>query len=240
MKSLFLTLGLFLATTYLASGQSFFQETDRFLATHVHSGLIHYDSISKKPQALNQLIESIAAFQLAGTTPEEQKAFYINAYNLLVIKLIIDNYPTEGPMSIPGFFNQKKVTVTNRSMTLDELEKEILFEAFPDPRLHFVLVCAAVGCPPISDFAYSPDSLEQQIQRKTESVLNTNWYVRVHKDKTYISKVFDWYREDFVTDSTDVKAYINAFRKIAIPKNHPLEIYPYDWSLNDTKSSVRF
>lgn len=237
-KAIFFALLLMSAST--VKSQSFFDQADNFFQTFVQSGLVNYDSIAKNPATLNSLSRQIATFQLAGTTPPEQKAFYLNAYNILVIKLIVDNYPTEGPMAIPGFFDSKKLTVANREVTLDELEKEILFAAFPDPRLHFVLVCAAVGCPPIANYAYLPEVLEAQIEQKTSDVLNTHWYVRVHKDKTYISQVFDWYREDFVSDTTSVKDYINSFREINIPESHQLENYPYDWSLNDTKSSVRF
>lgn len=219
--------------------QGVFENTHNFMRTYVVDGLINYDSIRNNPAMLEELVAQTENYLLAGKSPAEQKAFYTNAYNILVIKQVIDNYPTEGPMAIDGFFDETTFEVSGSEMTLDELEKEILFPAFPDPRLHFVLVCAAVGCPPIADFAYVPDSLDVQLENKTREVLNINWYVRVYKNRTLISKVFDWYEADFVTDTSGVKDFINQYREILIPEDHTLETYDYDWSLNDS-SNFRF
>lgn len=218
---------------------SFFQDADAFFKANVSAGLINYDAIAAQPQQINSLVKQIERFNLNNRTPEVEKAFYTNAYNILVIKQIVDNLPTQGPMEIPGFFNQKTYKISGKTMTLDQLEKEVLFKKFPDARLHFVLVCAAIGCPPISDYAYMPDSLETQIENKTREVLNINWYVRVYKNKTQISKVFEWYQSDFESDSTTIKSFINKYREVPIPDAHTLEKYEYDWSLNDSKN-VRY
>ncbi|MEQ8472676.1 MAG: DUF547 domain-containing protein [Marinoscillum sp.] len=232
-----LTVVLFSAT---AQTPDFFTNANTFFADHVKSGLIEYESIKENPTELNVLVRQIANYLIAGKTPEQQKAFYTNAYNILVIKQVVDELPIDGPWDIDGFFSKTIFKVAGRDVTLDGLEKQILFPAFPDPRLHFVLVCAAIGCPPISNYAYVPDSLETMLDRKTREVLNINWYVRVYKDKTLISKVFDWYKKDFESDTSDIKGYINQYREIAIPENHTLDTYEYDWSLNDAKNSFRY
>lgn len=229
-----------LLTTVSGQSSSFFQTANTFLEEHVQSGLIEYEKIKNDPTVLNVLVRQIANYLIAGKTPEQQKAFYTNAYNILVIKQVVDEFPIEGPWDIDGFFSKTKFKVAGQDVTLDQLEKEILFPAFPDPRLHFVLVCAAIGCPPISNYAYVPDSLETMLERKTQEVLNINWYVRVYKDKTLISKVFDWYEADFKSDTSDIKGFINRYREIPIPDNHALDSYQYDWSLNDAKNSFRY
>ena len=223
-----------------AQSDSFFEDMHRFLQSNVKAGLIDYEQIKENPNLMNSLTQQVADYLIAGKSPQEQKAFYTNAYNILVISQVVNNLPIKGPWDVDGFFDANVFEVAGRMVTLDELEKDILFSAFPDPRLHFVLVCAAIGCPPIADYVYAPDSLESTLDQKTTEVLNIDWYVRVYKNKTSVSKVFDWYRKDFVSDSTDVKDYINQYREILIPEAHSMDIYDYNWELNDSKSRFRY
>ncbi|WP_421876008.1 DUF547 domain-containing protein [Marinoscillum sp.] len=240
MKSL-LCLALVLIPAFsFCQENSFFNKTHTFLKTHVEAGLIDYESIKKNPDELVELVTQIANYQIVGKDPTVQKAFYTNAYNILVIYQVVENFPIDSPWDVEGFFDTQEFEIAGRMATLDELEKEILFAAFPDPRLHFVLVCAAIGCPPIANYVYSPDSLESTLEAKTKDVLNIDWYVRVSKNKTAVSKVFDWYQSDFISDSTDVKDYINKFRSIRIPEAHPIETYDYNWELNDAKGRFRY
>lgn len=235
-----LTLLLFVFTSSFAQNDQFFASADLFFKENVENGLINYQRVKENERRFNVLVEQVADFEIAGTNLTEQKAFYINAYNLLVIKQIADNYPVDGPFSIPGFFGEQTFTVAHREVTLDELEKKIIFKAFPDPRLHFLLVCAAVGCPPISAYAYMPDTLEEQIDQKTKETLNLPWYVRVHVNRALVSKVFDWYGKDFINDTTSIKSFINKYRDSPIPDGHELAYYEYDWTLNDSSTDYRF
>ncbi|MFY0606234.1 MAG: DUF547 domain-containing protein [Cyclobacteriaceae bacterium] len=240
MKNIYLLICLFVAFNSTAQDQNFFKNSDDFFATYVENGLVKYQEVLDKPSDLNNLITQISEYLVAGKEPEEQKAFYTNAYNILVIKQIIDNYPIKGPLDKKGFFNATTFNVAGRDVTLDELEKDILFPAFPDPRLHFVLVCAAIGCPPIANYAFQPNDIDSLIDAKTREILNINWYVRVYKNHTQLSKVFEWYESDFINDTTDVKSFVNRYRDIKIPDDHEITTYEYDWLLNDAASSFRY
>lgn len=228
---------LLIVSLQLDAQRSFFSRADDFFKQFVTAGLVNYKALYDDPDLLNSLVGEIADYSVVGKDPDTQKAFYCNAYNILVIKQIIDNYPTNSPMSIKGFFDGRKFEVAGKSMTLDEMEKRVLLPTFPDPRLHFILVCAAMGCPPIADYAYSPEKLDSLIENKTREVLNINWYVRISPNKTQISKVFEWYKQDFLNKSPDLKSYINQYRDILIPDSHELGTYEYDWSLNDSKNA---
>jgi len=223
-----------------AQEDPFFKLADNFFNQYIDNGLVKYDEIKQNPSSLDKLVLEIGNFLIAGKEPLEQKSFYTNAYNLLVIKQVVDNYPLKGPMQINGFFSKTIFKVAGQIVTLDQLEKEILFPAFPDPRLHFVLVCAAVGCPPLSEAAFTPTNIDSLINQKTTEVLNKNWYIRVYKNETQVSKVFDWYKDDFVSDSTDIKSYINSYRELQIPESHKVSTYEYDWLLNDAASSFKY
>ncbi|MAE86877.1 MAG: DUF547 domain-containing protein [Flammeovirgaceae bacterium] len=235
------TLLLVLATNLsYAQSDEFFVNANQFFQTYVKHGLVDYEYIKVNSRSINQLTDQIANYLVTGKDPVTQKAFYTNAYNILVIKQVVDNLPINGPWDVDGFFDTNEFEVAGRMVTLDELEKDILFSAFPDPRLHFVLVCAAIGCPPIANYAFVPDSLESTLENKTIEVLNIDWYVRVSKRQTAVSQVFEWYRPDFVNDTTTILDYVNQYRIIKIPSSHEVTTYEYNWELNDSNSEFRY
>ena len=213
------------------AGQPFFDEADRFFKRYVENGLVKYDQLQKDKTALSGLVKKIEAFNVDDASDSEKKAFYINAYNILVIHHIMANYPAEGPLKINGFFNELKANVAGNKLTLDELEKKWLFKSFPDERLHFVLVCAAVGCPPLAEFAFRPDGLENQLKERTSYVLNFPVFIRVNDGIVQISKIFEWYEGDFLAKSESVLNYIDQYHtQNLIGKK--LLYYEYDWKLN--------
>ncbi len=212
-------------------GQSFFDEADRFFNQFVKNGLVKYDLLKKERSSLDNLVEKIGAFNFESASDVEKKAFLINTYNILVIHHVMTNYPAEGPLKIDGFFNKLKAKVAGMDLTLDEIEKERLFRTFPDERLHFVLVCAAVGCPPLADFAFRPDGLEKQLSDRTTYVLNFPTFIRVTKNVVQVSKIFAWYEGDFLEKSESVLSYVDQYHtQNLIGKK--LLYYEYDWRLN--------
>jgi len=237
MKKIFFPI-LFLAFTTLAHGQSkldsFFKEANVFLETHVENKLIDYEEIKNNPDQLQKLVRQIADISLDEAGPKEKKAFYINSYNILNIHSIVENGIPQSPLDVKGYFDQKKHTVAGKKLTLDELEKETLFPAFPDARVHFVLVCAALGCPPLRPYAYMPDKLDQQIHNATVKTLNSDYFIRVkpEKNSVLISEIFNWYKSDFLKEEDTVLEYINRYRKEKISSDLTVDYYSYDWNLN--------
>ncbi len=223
---------LLLVLTSTVFGQSFFDLSDQFFSRNVEDGLVKYSQVKKNADQLDRLVKLINNYSLDGVADAEKKAFYINAYNILVIKHIIDHYPTRGPLTIDGFFDQLKAGVAGEQLTLDQLEKERLYKSFPDPRLHFVLVCAARGCPPLADFAYMPDILEKQLTDRTSFVLNFQTFIRVNNTSVQISKIFEWYEKDFLKEAGSVFEYIDRFHDQNL-RDKKLTFYEYDWSLNE-------
>lgn len=215
--------------------EKFFVEANQFMQKHVENGYIHYQAIHNDPSALNSLTEIISEINLNQLSGDTEKAFLINAYNILVIKQIISHYPVESPMAVEGFFNNIKHQIGSKKVTLDELEKGILLKKYPDSRVHFAVVCAAKGCPKIPDFAFQPEKLDQQLQAVTTNALSDPDFIRIDEDKgrVYLSKIFEWYAQDFKEDFTSLVNYINQFRDKKIPDNYKVRFYEYDWSLND-------
>ncbi|NJO01939.1 MAG: DUF547 domain-containing protein, partial [Bacteroidia bacterium] len=169
----------------------------------------------------------------------ERIAFYINAYNLLVIHQVVAYYPVNSPQAINGFFEKHKQKVAGESITLNELEQKKLLMPTQDPRLHFVLICAARGCPQIADFAFRSDQLEAQIEQRTQLTLTDSSFIRVDEaaKKVAISEIFTWYRADFRKNGQEVIDFINQYRTNKL-EGYQITSYPYDWTLNDFQNSA--
>ena len=237
MKRILFVLVLFLfgGMSFAQSpADSFFQQADAFLKANVSDGLIDYQGIKEESSELNDLVGQIAKMPTGEMSLDQKKAFYINSYNLLTIHSIIINGIPKSPLDVEGFFNEQKHTVAGKNLTLDGLEKETLFPAFPDARVHFVLVCAAKGCPPIRPYAYKPENLDQQIQKATVSTLNSDYFIRFKpkQGKVLVSEIFKWYESDFLEEAESILAYINRFRSEEINPNAVVDYYTYDWGLN--------
>ena len=219
----------------LSASVNFFDEADAFFSGVVDNGRIKYAEVARDPEMLNKLVKQIAGFPLTDEISNRNKAFYINAYNILVIHQVVQHYPIGSPMDVPGFFDGQAYSVAGTDRTLNQLEKEILLPVYPDARIHFVLVCAAVDCPPIVDYAYMPDMLDKQLETQTIKALNDPEFIKVLDGQVNISEIFKWYKEDFLEESESVLDYINSFRKNKIPDSYSVSYYTYDWTLNDVQ-----
>ncbi|MEN7549542.1 DUF547 domain-containing protein [Rapidithrix thailandica] len=205
---------------------------------HVEQGLVAYQALLTDRTELDELINLVATVSVDHLSQTQKKAFYINSYNLLVIKGIVNKYPVESPLKIEGFFDKVEYRVAGEVMTLNDLENHKLREGIQDARIHFVLVCAAHGCPRLVNFAYRPEHLAAQLEQQTRQALNDRNFIRVDKrqKQVLISEIFKWYEKDFIKESGSVRKFLNLYRTEKIPSGFRLEYYPYDWSLNEQKS----
>lgn len=233
MVSLFFL--IFATGIYAQDVPTFFTHTDAFLKDNVQRGLVNYSAIKENPKALHALIDAAQEISVSKKDAATYQSFWINAYNLLVIKGIVANYPVKSPLDIKGFFDKTKHKIAGENITLNDIENKLLRANFPqEPRFHFVLVCAGLGCPPIINTAYTPEKLDGQLQTQTEKALNNPSFIQVNKNKVRISQLFEWYNEDFVQNGT-VEDFINTYKTEPLPEKAKLSYYPYDWTLNEYK-----
>jgi hypothetical protein len=236
MKRITFLFALIISTTIFAqSPDAFIAEANSFFKTNVSNGLVDYKAIKNNPDQLNKLIALGKEVRVSTSSPKTYQAFWINAYNVNVINGIVSNYPTKSPLDIKGFFDKTTRDVGGKKITLNDIENKLLRAKFPkEARFHFALVCAGLGCPPIINEAYLPNSLEAQLQRQTEIALNNSKFVRVKGNKVQLSQIFEWYKGDFTQEGDEID-YINKYRKEALPAKAKVSYYPYDWTLNSTK-----
>ncbi|MBV6644782.1 MAG: DUF547 domain-containing protein [Cyclobacteriaceae bacterium] len=229
-----------LTCSILAFGQDdhpFFDKANAFLMEHVKDGLIDYNQLRLDHSDLDSLTTMIEQMDLSYKSKEFEKAFCVNAYNLLVIKHVLDNYPVKSPKDVDGFFNKKKFKVAGNIKTLDEIEFQMILEKFPDPRIHFVLNCAAISCPTLYNRALYPKELEDQMMFRAKMIVDRDDYVKVQHDtkEIYLCKVFEWYQDQFTEKSSSLVAFVNTYRFYSLPKNYEVKFLEYDWTLNDVK-----
>lgn len=222
-----------------AKGQDlnrFFKDADAFFFKHVKGSRIQYAAIKKDPKELTALTDFIASADVSSYSDVALKAFYINSYNLLVIKTVVNNYPIETPLDVSGFFDVIKQKVAGKKISLNNFEQKELLQKYKDPRLHFVLVCAAVSCPPIANFAYIPEKLEEQLETRTKAAINDGQFIKVDDfaGKVEISQIFDWYASDF---KPNVSVFIKKYKTSPLPDAIKATYYTYDWALNDAAIS---
>ena len=232
MSKVFIPLLLLLLAPGLATA-GFTEDADAFFKQYVQDGRIDYAGI-KADGATRPLVEHIAGTDPASLSGDAKKAYLINTYNILVIHQAVSSYPLKSVLDKGGFFDGSKFAVGGKQLTLNGLEKGVILKEFPDARLHFVLVCGALGCPPIVDFAYSADKLDAQLDRQTKRALNDNDFIRVNNGKVGLSQIFEWYAADFGGSKPRVIEWINRYRNDKIPTDAPVSYYTYDWTINAT------
>jgi len=218
--------------------KKWFDSVDQFLKTHITKNLVDYTSVGNDKQ-LDQLIKTIELADLSGASDLTKKAFYINAYNLNVIHQVSQSYPTTSPQDIGGFFDKSRIVVEGKKMSLNSLEKKKLLEPYKDPRFHFVLVCGALGCPPITNTAYTPELLESQLDKQSSLAINNPSFTIVNGNNVELSQIFKWYTHDFGGSKSTILDFINTYRSTPIDKNAKVSYYQYDWTLNDTEVSKK-
>ena len=232
--NLLFALVLFSSAGHAEISSQFFDDTHNFLGSVVSNGKVDYQAV-KGSTELQALIDYIANADVSGDDDNTKQAFYINAYNLLVINEAAKAYPLQTLNDVSGFFDRKSHTIAGERFTLNSFEKDFLLKEYKDPRYHFVLVCGALGCPPITNFAYTPILLEQQLERQTKKSLNDPNFVRTGDGRVGLSQIFEWYRSDFGGNRKAVIEYINGYRDNKLSVGSKVYYYNYDWTINDVE-----
>ncbi len=241
MKNSILIIGAIFMMSFFAQGQmidnAFFQQADKILKQYVQDGNVDYKGIGKDAD-FKALINTIAISYYHKLDEKTKQAYLINAYNLLVINAVVKNGIRRSVQEKSSFFDAKKNVLNGTKVSLNFIEKTLLLKKYNDPRFHFVLVCGALDCPPITNFAYMPATLENQLETQTRAAMNDPQFIRVNKTakRLSLSQIFSWYSSDFGASKKEVLDFINSYRTEAVPTNYASDYYDYDWGLNNVKN----
>ena len=130
---------------------------------------------------------------------------------------------------------QFNVSTTGINVTLNDLENKIVRPTYKDARFHFVLVCGALGCPPIIAEAYTPENVNALLDKQTTVALNDPSFIKVTGKKVALSEILKWYRDDFGNSDAQIIDYINRFRTEPLASDSELSYYSYNWKTNEKK-----
>lgn len=215
------------------------------LQKHTQNGNFDYKALKKNSVSLDTYLASIAEVEqedFKEWKAEDQLACLINLYNAATIRLIIHEYPIKSIKDI-GFlphaaWRRKFVSLWGEKVSLNHLEHDLIRPlAKSHPEIHFALVCAAKGCPPLRKEAYVGDQLVIQLHDQGVTFLSNPSKNQIDKKtKTlHLSPIFDWYKADFETRSGSIQNYlIGTFPDLfpSTAKDFTIRFKEYDWSLN--------
>ncbi|MGI9190449.1 MAG: DUF547 domain-containing protein [Longimicrobiaceae bacterium] len=222
---------------------------DRLLRANVNAtGLVDYAAFDRSDE-FRRYLNTLAAADLGSLSRNGQLALWINAYNAYTIALINRKDRPESIRDInrtlgigPGKpWSIRIAKVGGKTYTLDEIEHNVIRPQFEEPRIHFALVCAALGCPPLRREAYTGARLNAQLDEQARRFLAESPArnrVDVSDRQVHLSPIFKWYKEDFGNTSASVQKYVARFfrdgpeRALLASGNADLSDTDYDWSLN--------
>ena len=243
MKSLLI---LFLLIPFLGNRLVAFDQThkawDRIVSKHVRGSGFDYAGLKSGRGALDSYLDSLSRVgetEFKSWSDGNRLAFLLNLYNAATVRLVLDHHPVKSIREIGGGmgpWKQPVVRVFGGKVTLDHVEHVLIRGNFAEPRIHFAVNCASVGCPPLRDEAFTGEKLEVQLREQTESFLKDRKVNRLDGRVLRLSPLFDWFKEDFTRKGQSVPGYVAPYFKKSeqklIRQGVQVEFGDYDWSLN--------
>lgn len=223
---------------------------DKFLKTYVKddpSGLnkVNYAGVTvEDKKALDDYVDALAVTPVLKLNRAQQQPYWINLYNALTVKVVLDHFPVKSIRDIdisPGLFSsgpwgKKLVEIAGEQVSLDDIEHRILRQIWKDPRIHYAVNCASVGCPDLSAQAYTAENTDAMLSVNAVAYINSPRGVRVSANDVIVSSIYDWFQADFDGTEKGVIAHLLPYakrdRKKALEKASGISDYDYDWALN--------
>jgi hypothetical protein len=220
---------------------------DEYLVIGHSSGVnrVRYAEVSRTDaNSLDAYVARLQRVSVSGLDRDEQFAFWVNLYNAYTVKLILDYYPVESirDIDLSGLFtrgpwDKKLMEVEGEELSLNDIEHRILRPIWQDPRIHYVVNCASIGCPNLPPDPLTASNLENVLERAADEYINHPRGASVEGNMLYLSSIYDWYEEDFDGSLEGVKDHILEYAERALAReirNHDGRVrYRYDWALNE-------
>ena len=224
---------------------------DTFLGRYVLQGedgiyRVRYSQVSDADrQQLKRYISALEQLPIHRYNAEQQLAYWINLYNAVTIDIVLQHYPVESIRDIdisPGFFadgpwGKKLLSIEGQQVSLNDIEHRILRPIWQDPRLHYALNCASLGCPNLATSAYNADTIELQLNQAATAFVNDPRGVSFTDGKLYVSSIYSWFRDDFGPSDRAVidhlQHYAAAPLRDTLADTMRIAGDRYNWSLND-------
>ena len=216
-----------------------------FLAKYVTQkdgiNLVAYDNVSEADEReLEAYIHTLSQTNISNFSDAEKQAYWYNLYNAQTVDLILDNLPIESIREIRKPWDQKLLTVNGRQMSLNDIEHQTLRKEFDEPRVHFAVNCASIGCPNLKMTAWEADTLEADLTQAAKDYVSSARGITIDENGNVdASEIFKWYKGDFGKKDKELLTYLSQFaegtKKSTLQSASKVDDWDYDWSLNIAK-----
>jgi hypothetical protein len=254
------------AVPHVFSHESFDKVLQRFTDDQ---GLVNYTALKEDSRYLERYYHLISTYSPDShpdlfPTENHKLAYWINAYNATAIKIALNYYPISNVLDVKppavffllpdksGFFVFQRLTYGGKTTNLYYLENRVIRKRFQEPRVHFALNCAALGCPRLPRSSFIGEMLERQLDQETRKFLSEERNYRIDHEKKaiFLSSIFKWYEKDFLSWYQDrfpkrnttlldyIALYLSEDKAEELKKNaagYRIRFIPYDWGLNNQK-----
>lgn len=206
---------------------------------------VDYGAAKTNGDTLGDYIASLETIDPTMLTRDEAFVYWANLYNAVTVALIIEHYPVKSIRSIKsglisiGPWGKELVTVNGAALTLNNIEHDILRAIWKDPRIHYAVNCASIGCPNLLLAPWRSDTLDEDLDAAARAYINHPRGVSIdEKGRITASTIFRWYSDDFGADDAEIMAHWRNYAESALheklAKAARIDRHEYDWSLNDT------
>ena len=194
---------------------------------------------------LERYLRELEAVPISRFNRPEQFAFWVNLYNALTVRLVIDHFPIAGIRDIkisPGLFaigpwGKKIAVVEQEALSLNDIEHRILRPGWSDPRIHYAVNCASIGCPNLLPEPFSAENHQRLLDAAARAYINSPRGVRLENGGLVVSSVYNWFAADFGGSPVAVIDHLRKYADPALAERlaelRTIDGYAYDWSLND-------
>ncbi|MFP3982997.1 MAG: DUF547 domain-containing protein [Desulfurivibrionaceae bacterium] len=221
---------------------------EEYLVTDHPSGINRFRYGAVSPEDRKKLSEYLGYLQeirVSSLNRQKQLAYWINLYNALTVKVILDHYPVESIRDInisPGFFSSgpwdaKLLNIDGEKLSLNDIEHRILRPIFKDNRIHYAVNCASLGCPELQPVAFTAANTEELLEKGARTYINSPRGARMEKRRLHVSSIYKWFQVDFGGSEAGVIKHLRLYAEGDLAED--LQSYDrglryeYDWSLNE-------
>lgn len=205
--------------------------------------LVAYGSVTPADRArLRAYINELTSLHIGDYNRDQQRAYWINLYNALTVDVVLEHYPLDSIRDISsGLFSSgpwrlKLATIEDEALTLDDIEHRILRPIWQDPRIHYAVNCASLGCPNLQPVAFTSENTETLLQTAAREFINSPRGARVIDSKLQVSSIYDWFEIDFGGNETSVIRHLQQYASgklaMALGAIEDISDYAYDWQIN--------
>ena len=235
MKKMIILLSLLLAFSLQLSAQPDYKSIAPFFKKYIsEDGIINYKTLKKNNLELTKVLKKFKDIPPKNDWHRNERlAYWLNVYNLQMMSMLIENYPTKSVMDLYGgkIWQVKCIEIGGKSYCLDEIENDIIRKELKEPRIHFALYSGAISSPALLNDVFTPANMNTNFELLAKRFVNSENNI-ITKEKVELSKIFDWYKEDF----KDIIGFINKYSKIKVKPNTEFTYLDFNWDIKKAET----